>query len=210
MKLIEVTQVGFGFDGKTLDMNIVIPKDSYLVSFRVATQKDVTEGSDFDHIGREYIDETNPQASFLTLFTLVKEFIDDKGNEYAEYHLGYDPVSAKGYPIAVSKEDLTLIAMELNADLDISFIEDPCKCGVDSLTTVVALYEMMPMMLAALNEFAPVTDCEMPRAFMDKILRIKAIELALCLGEYIKAALYWQKFYTAKPIMKHKTCGCHG
>ena len=55
------------------------------------------------------------------------------------------------------------------------------------------------------------SNCDIPKQFIDYILRIKALELALNTGNYLLAIKYWNKFF--KNIFTQEsinTCNCYG
>lgn len=53
-------------------------------------------------------------------------------------------------------------------------------------------------------------DCQMPKGFIDFILRAAALDLALQTCNYMDAANYWKLIKGQKTKVKHKGCGCHG
>ena len=209
MSLVKVKEFGYGLDNKTLDLTILLPKGTELDSFRIATQDDVFPGVNFTVIGKECI---HGSITFATLFKRVPEEDEiEKENDYWAYRLKEDAplVDEENNPITISRENLTFLTMTLNEEVDASYILS-CECGDDNLVTVFPMCDMLPMKLAALKMFnAEKNPCEMPKGFIDRILQIKAIELALCLKDYVKAAEYWRKFYNFK-VPVQKSCGCHG
>lgn len=215
-------------DGKTLDLLIAVPKDTYLKHFWVANQNDI-HADNSTRVGIEYIDaiksrekNMSRRAAFGKLFEYVEDFTcKDTGNVYNIYRLRPDCAwvtqGRVGIGIPVSQNDLTYITMEVA----LSSREDPYgitkdfkysdKCGEDSVITVFPLYNLLAVRLRALSyaQFLGCS-CEMPADFIDKLLQIKAIELANLSQEYYKASVYWNKFYKGKNIVTNKRCACHG
>lgn len=53
--------------------------------------------------------------------------------------------------------------------------------------------------------------CNVPRHFINNILRFKAIELSIKTGNYLQAIKYWKKFFSSDRVRSiHKLCGCYG
>lgn len=202
MSLIKVKEFGYGIDNETLDLTILIPENSELENFRIATQNDVTDGVNFLSIGKEYIEGI---VTFTTIFERVstEDAVIDNKNYWA-YKI------KNTFPVKVDRKDLTFITMKLKEDIDISYIVS-CECGDDSLVTVFPLFDIVPLKLQALNSYKDfISKCDIPKAFIDKVLQIKAIELAICLKEYVKASEYWKKFCKFDIPAPPKNCGCHG
>jgi hypothetical protein len=56
------------------------------------------------------------------------------------------------------------------------------------------MFDILPIRLKALCLVKNTEcGCELPRAFIDKILQIDALELSLTCKDYHQAALYWKK-----------------
>jgi hypothetical protein len=207
MSLIKLKDIGFGLKGNTLDLIIAVPKDCYLNKFRVFNQNDLTDEDCFT-LGTDYIDDLvrlghSYKQAFHILFgdKPVSQYIDEVTQE--EYDVYSFSNGEYAHAIKPSQEDMTIIAMEL-------FYPDAESCCDTKLT--VPLYNPLTMKLKALD-FAGTIDgcnCEVPKEFIDKLLQIKAIELALCCKDYCAAAKYWKMFYDKKVISATKKCGCHG
>jgi hypothetical protein len=103
--------------------------------------------------------------------------------------------------IKVSQQDMTIISMEL-ADAEAE------TCSDSKL--IVPLYNLTPLRLEALNSFKRSSVCNINREFIDKILQIKAIEVAICCRDYCDAAKFWKLFWDKKEVKQSKKCGCHG
>ena len=84
-------------------------------------------------------------------------------------------------------------------------------CGMDNsiiMNTVVNLYPVYQNTMCYLRELD--SDCQVPKGFMDMILRLKAVELCIKTGNYNKAILYWKKFFLGKTQIPTYNCGCNG
>lgn len=85
-------------------------------------------------------------------------------------------------------------------------------CGFDKnqiLGTVINYQPIYKQTLQYLKELN--NECEIPKGFIDMILKLKAIELCVRTGNYSQAIKYWNKFFkknTCKPSTPR--CGCYG
>lgn len=84
-------------------------------------------------------------------------------------------------------------------------------CGMDNQTTLGVvyneqkLYDLSIYYLRELNKC-----CQMPKGFIDALLRMKALELAVKTGHYIQAVKYWKLFFTKRRESTLTSCGCNG
>ena len=227
MSLIKLKDIGFGLNGKTLDITIAIPSGSYLDKLYVSNQDDVINSCP-SNVGIEYFEKVkslHPEMSnsevFLEIFTKLGEETDiNTNNIYDIYQIKSDFVwenyidtagslnSKKG--VTVSQKDITFIEMHV-AGVEVSESFTPsAECGEDNTTLVVPLCNLTPLRLAALNSFKRSSECNINREFVDKILQIKAIEVALCCEHYCYAAKFWKQFWNKKEVKQSKKCGCYG
>lgn len=85
-------------------------------------------------------------------------------------------------------------------------------CGMDNQITMGVTTNLYPFYRAMVNYMKEVEDeCEIPKNFIDALLRFKALELSIRTGHYAQAIKYWNKFFRG---VKGKTintgCRCHG
>lgn len=85
-------------------------------------------------------------------------------------------------------------------------------CGMDNQTTMGVVANLYPFYRTMVNYMKEVEDeCEIPKNFIDVLLRFKALELSIRTGHYVQAIKYWNKFFKG---VKSKTintgCRCHG
>lgn len=85
-------------------------------------------------------------------------------------------------------------------------------CGFDNsqiMGTVVNLYSFYQQTMCYIRELE--NDCQIPKEFINMILRLKALELSIRTGNYPQAIKYWNKFFLNQnnkvPIYN---CGCNG
>ena len=86
-------------------------------------------------------------------------------------------------------------------------------CGLDNskiIGTVVNLKYMYDNMLCYIRQIE--NECEIPKNFIDSILKYKALELSIRTGNYPLAIKYWNKYLSnSNPnISTIKTCNCYG
>lgn len=85
-------------------------------------------------------------------------------------------------------------------------------CGYDNskvMGVVVNLYPYYQSMMSGVKEISDT--CNIPRHFINNILRFKAIELSIKTGNYLQAIKYWKKFFSSDRVRSiHKLCGCYG
>ena len=54
-------------------------------------------------------------------------------------------------------------------------------------------------------------ECDVPKNFIDALLRFKALELSIRTGHYTQAIKYWNKFFRGVKSKNINTgCRCHG
>ena len=88
--------------------------------------------------------------------------------------------------------------------------DTPCGFGKDQiLGTVINLQPIYKQTLKYLKEVE--CDCNIPKGFIDMILKLKAIELCVRTGNYPQAIKYWNKFFINNNCKSPTSdCGCYG
>ena len=84
-------------------------------------------------------------------------------------------------------------------------------CGMDNITTMGTVANMYPFYQQAMNYIGELADsCTVPQDFIDYILRLKALELAVRTGNYPDAIKYFNKFFNGKSkvTIRKGGCGC--
>ena len=72
-------------------------------------------------------------------------------------------------------------------------------CGFDNRTTLGTVIDMYPFYQTSINMLKELTECcEVPQHFIDYMLRIKALELAIKTGNYVEAIKFYFKFFNRK------------
>lgn len=85
-------------------------------------------------------------------------------------------------------------------------------CGMDNITTIGVVYNEYPIFQSLMRSISSISDsCNVPMGFIDMNLKIKALELAVSVGDYTTAIDYWNKYFTKSiEVRTFKNCGCNG
>lgn len=70
--------------------------------------------------------------------------------------------------------------------------------------TVVNLYQFYQKSIYYLKKVS--SDCEVPKCFIDFVLRYKALELCIKTGNYTEAIKYWKKFFIGNTPLFNNSC----
>jgi len=82
-------------------------------------------------------------------------------------------------------------------------------CGMDNITTMGTVTNIYPFYQQAMNYIGEVaSNCSIPQNFIDYILKLKALELAVKTGNYPDAIKYYNKFFKGKDKIVVKKGGC--
>lgn len=84
-------------------------------------------------------------------------------------------------------------------------------CGMDNITTMGTVTNVYPFYQKAMNYIGEVaSNCAVPQDFIDYILKLKALELAVRTGNYPDAIKYYNKFFNGKEniVVRKGGCGC--
>ena len=85
-------------------------------------------------------------------------------------------------------------------------------CGEDNMLTLgvtVALYPLYQQAFSYIKELEK--ECVTPKGFINFILQLKALQIAVRTGHYTQAIKYWERFFRGlkKDAVTNK-CGCYG
>ena len=84
-------------------------------------------------------------------------------------------------------------------------------CGLDSSTILGVGVDAYPIYRKALKYLSETYHkCDIPKAFIDFILRYKAFQICLKTRDYSLAITYWKKFINSISIKPSNGCGCNG
>ena len=112
---------------------------------------------------------------------------------------------------------LTLTNNDVNLSSDLLFIYVVVKgvpapstpCNMDNATTMGVVYNLHNIFQSFMPYIREVeNDCNLPKGFVNYILRFKALELAFATGNYTLAVKYWNRFFKDKLIAQPSICNC--
>lgn len=82
-------------------------------------------------------------------------------------------------------------------------------CGMDNITTLGTVSNMYPFYQQAMNYIGEIAaDCSIPQNFIDYILKLKGLDIAVKTGNYTDAINYYNKFFKGKEESSTKKGGC--
>lgn len=84
-------------------------------------------------------------------------------------------------------------------------------CNMDNQTTlgvVANLYPFYRSIIGCMKEVE--NDCDIPKTFIDRLLKFKALELCIKTGYYTQAIKYWNKFFRKIKSTVVTKCKCNG
>lgn len=85
-------------------------------------------------------------------------------------------------------------------------------CGYDNSKVMGVVVNLYPYYQSMMNGIKEINDtCNIPKYFINNILRFKAIEFSIKTCNYIQAIKYWKKFFSSGRVRAtHRHCECHG
>lgn len=123
----------------------------------------------------------------------------------------------KNISITISAKELLDNNGDLNDDILYVYLiavgtpSADTPCGMDNVNTLGVALNLRPIYNNGINYIKQVeSTCEIPKDFIDFILRYKALDLALKTENYIQANKYWNKFFKNNNVVSLNTnsCGC--
>ena len=123
----------------------------------------------------------------------------------------------KNINIIVSAKELLNNNGDLNDDILYVYLiavgipSADTPCGMDNINTLGVALNLRPIYNNGINYIKQVeSTCEIPKDFIEFILRYKALDLALKTENYIQANKYWNKFFKNNNVVPLNTnsCGC--
>ena len=128
-----------------------------------------------------------------------------------------DIAGLKNIRITVSAKELLDNNGDLNDDILYVYLiavgtpSADTPCGMDNVNTLGVALNLRPIYNNGINYIKQVeSTCEIPKDFIDFILKYKALDLALKTKNYIQANKYWNKFFKNNNVVSLNTnsCGC--
>ena len=122
----------------------------------------------------------------------------------------------KSYRIEINKNDSTLTFKDNLLFVYVKANGTPASdtpCGMDEETTLGVILYHYPIYNAMMNSIKELEkNCEVPKNFINSILRFKAFELAIDTEHYNQAIIYYNKFIkniNLNTVTSNK-CNCYG
>lgn len=133
------------------------------------------------------------------------------GDVYTDNNYGIKTIR-----LVLDKNDLP--GADLNENIFFVYIkatgypEPGTPCGMDNEVTLGIAYNLRPLYNQAMGYIKEIgNSCDIPRGFIDMILRLKALELAFKTGHYKVAIEHWYNlFKNKKTVSRGRRCGCNG
>ena len=123
-----------------------------------------------------------------------------------------DIAGLKNISITVSAKELLDNNGDLNDDILYVYLiavgtpSADTPCGMDNVNTLGVALNLRPIYNNGINYIKQVeSTCEIPKDFIDFILRYKALDLALKTENYIQANKYWNKFFKNNNVVSLNT-----
>lgn len=90
--------------------------------------------------------------------------------------------------------------------------ESDCPCSMDKEYSMAVAVNMRPIYNIAMEYIKELNStCNIPKRFIDMILRLKAFELSLKTGNFLTAIKQWDKLFKSKKLVSSSNnCGCNG
>ena len=191
-------------DSKYLIVDVSVRSESY---YRDVYIKSISIRTDETYNGlSNYSQESN---HFNPVYS---EIIEDGHSEYLDTDYKY-----KHYRWVLEAADMGIedmnhlffVTITTEGDIVNSALET-LPCGADEHTTMGTTVDLYPYYVQAMQYINELSDnCSIPENFIDFILRLKALDLAIKTGNYNTAIIYFQTFFDRNAtITGGKDCGC--
>lgn len=184
--MITINNCKISSSGKCLNIKATIPKityydNMYIQSVSISTDEDYIKNI---HKTKEVYSNNDKDVKSINLTVTAKELGLDSFND----NMFFVYITCGGIPAITT------------------------PCGMDEATSCCVAVNMKPIYDSAMNYIKELNDtCNIPRNFIDFILRFKAYELAVRSGHFNKAIQYWYKIRTVNvPNIVTNKCGCNG
>ena len=84
-------------------------------------------------------------------------------------------------------------------------------CGCDEITTLASVTNLKPFYDTTMSYIRELGNtCEIPKGFINQLLRTKAIETAIRTRNYTEAVNLWKDYRGTSTNIKRGGCGCRG
>lgn len=184
--MIQFNELKITQNGDLLIIDVSVKSDSYYTDVYIDTIKIDDQDT--------YIDE-GPSTTPLFTYTV--------SDDLKTVHLELDKVALNS--ALTSKLFFVYVKTKGTPSID-------TPCGLDNVTTIgvcTYLYPIYQATMLYMNEV--LVDCNISKNFVDHILKFKALDTCITMGQYTQAIKYWKKFYLNLPTSSiTSNCGCNG
>lgn len=162
-----------------------------------------------------YVKEINEELKHIYSLPEYQNCNPIQVDEDKKYCFVTDEKGVRHYRLELSIKDLKVNPCDTMFFIYVIALGTPhpnTPCGYDTnkiMGTVVNIQSLYLNLMSYLKELSKT--CDIPKGFIDAILRIKALDLSIKTGNYIEAIKYWKKFFKGTTINNnHSNCNCHG
>ena len=217
MSLIKVLEYGYGADGKTLKLIISVPNKCYIKGLYLENSTNVIKTNSTKSVNiikviqNNYLYSTDKLA-FDKVFSFVESrYTSDPSKAVDIYELKDNFIWGTNMGITLNRQDLYFLTMELYFDSSSTYVI-PESCGEDNSVLVFPIYNCLALKLNSLKhakQHQGCDSCTLNKEFIDSVLQVNALELALSCGDFLFASKLWNKMHYTESVNTSK-CHCYG
>lgn len=182
-----------------------------LISAEVRTLEKNIDGTIVNYYENVYISQIKIDSQDTFISTGPSNNLIYEGEVYAE--------GTKAVTLDIDVTDLNLGFQNIDMNRTMFFVyaiagnvPDPrVPCGLDNRTSLGVTFSLCPIYNETMQYVKEIENtCQLPKAFINKILQYKAIIYSINTGHYTQAAKYYKKFYSDINTHIKTPCNCHG
>lgn len=216
--MIEFSKCRIDPEGKNLIIEAAVKSDSYYTnvyidSVTIDTEETFStlEPSSSPIFSQSYVGETAAATTTNVSLSTVVESSDIEENTATTI--------STTKSISLELTPVTLGLSNFNDHIFFVYVKATgtpsadTPCGKDNVYTLAVAVNLNPIYQMAMGYIKELSsNCEIPSGFIDMILRLKALDLALKTGNNDVAAKYWTKMFKGKTTTtsSKSNCGCNG
>lgn len=192
--MVQFNELTITSDGKYLIIDVSIPEESYFENTYLS--KIVIDNQD-TYLGN------GPSSKAVTIY----EATDGAEDKHARVVLDASALNALSevMEVSFSLSDMFFVYVSTNGN----FAPD-IPCDMDKITTMGTVVNAYPYYQQGMNYIKELgSNCNIPQAFINHILQLKALETSVKTGNYPDAIKYYNKFFKGKgTFIQEGGCGC--
>lgn len=194
MAQVEIEKLELNPEGTELTLKAHVKEDDYLKdvflnSIYIDTENTFVEGKPSETPVFKY-DVGDDQKDITITITSTEEWNDGSGK----------------INLADFKNNLLYVWIMTEGK-----VSESAPCGSDNPYTLGITYYTPRLYQSSLQLIGDLgCNCNIPKAFIDFVLKIKALQASILAGSYSLAKRYWLKFFTKlSPVVATNKCNCH-